>query len=82
VSYFAVIYRYCDDAAKLEQNRPAHRAWLGQMFDQGRLKLAGPLTGAAPRAGLLLVEATDLAEAEAMVDQDPVCRDGLVASRD
>jgi len=60
--------------------RPAHVAWLEGLGDA--LKLAGPFLGddGQPLGSLVIVEAADLAAAEAIFQADPYVGAGLFAS--
>ena len=57
--------------------RDAHLAWLAE--HAGTVRLGGPWTDAEGRSvgSLLIVEATDLAAAEAWAAQDPYAHAGL-----
>jgi uncharacterized protein YciI len=68
-------------AVRLE-HRPAHLAYLAD--HAGTVKLAGPFLSAAeggdPTGSMLIVEAADLAAAEAFAAGDPFAVAGLFAS--
>ena len=54
MSLFAVIYRYADDAAALDEHRPRHRDHLRGLHEAGRLVVSGPLAeGGGPGALLI-----------------------------
>ena len=80
---FAVTYTYAPSAPKLDEHRPAHRAFLGALNEAGSVIASGPLpaTEDAAAGALILVEADDAAAATALLDQDPFRREGLVAER-
>ena len=63
-------------------NRPAHVAFLEGLNAQKRLGFAGPfLDGEGkPNGSLVVIEADDLASAEALAAQDPYARAGLFAT--
>ena len=44
----AVIYRYADEPARLDEHRPVHKDYLASLFEQGRIVISGPLTDGAP----------------------------------
>lgn len=48
---FAVNYRYADQPAALGEHRPAHRAFLAQHADAGRLLAAGRFADEGPGKG-------------------------------
>ena len=60
---YAVTYRYVDDAARLDEVRPEHRAFLREQYEAGRLLLSGPLADGDPGA----------------LADDPFRREGLIA---
>ncbi|MFF9034299.1 YciI family protein [Streptomyces sp. NPDC014892] len=51
--------------------RPAHRALLNRLHEEGHLVAAGPF---ADDTGALLVFDTDRAELDRILDTDPYCR--------
>lgn len=57
--------------------RPAHLAYMGEQSH--RLKLGGPLLNAEGQmaGSLLIIEAPDLAAAQAFADNDPYAKAGL-----
>ncbi|MFQ5783958.1 MAG: YciI family protein [Alphaproteobacteria bacterium] len=70
-----------EHAAVRQQNRPAHLDYLRAHADA--VRLAGPYTNAdgdAMTGSLIVVEAADLAAAQAFADNDPYARAGLFAS--
>ncbi len=74
---FAVHYSYADRPDEVTAHRPAHRAFLRELFDQGVVLAAG----AYPQgpAGALLVFRADSAEAVAsLLETDPFRHHGLV----
>lgn len=78
MSTFAVIYRYVDDSAALDEVRPAHRAFLAGLGEAGSLVVSGPYVGGAAGA-LLIFAAADEEAARALTDADPFVVGGLVA---
>jgi len=62
-------------------NRPEHRAYLESLGN--KLFLAGPLLapdGVTPIGSLVILDAADLTEAEALAAGDPFAKIGLFAS--
>lgn len=56
-----------------------HFAYLQDMMKQGKLILAGPvLTG---EMGLCIIEASSIAEAEEMMNNDPAVVNGIVSAK-
>lgn len=66
------------------ENRPAHLAFLDGLNAAGKLKFAGPFLGAdgKPDGSLVMIDAADRAEAEAIAAEDPYAKAGLFASVD
>ncbi|MGW9405217.1 YciI family protein [Arthrobacter sp. NPDC055585] len=77
---YAVTYTYsAETAAQREGVRPDHLEFLQALFDSGRLLVSGPLDAGA--GALLVMRASDEAEAAAVMDGDPFARAGLITSR-
>ena len=53
----AVIYRYADDAAALDEHRPRHRDHLRALHEAGRLVVSGPLAEGGGPGALLIFRA-------------------------
>jgi len=65
----------------MQPHLEAHRAWVRQLRDRGVVISSGYLVDGEGRpggGGLLLLEATDYASAEALIRQDPMLRSGCV----
>lgn len=79
MSTFATLYRYelGSDAAR-DHIRPAHRSYLGELADQGKLLVSGPFVGGDAGA-LLVLEGESAADVRALLNQDPFVEAGLVA---
>ena len=62
--------------------RPDHVAYLNDLNARGILKFAGPFLDSEekPNGSLVVIEAADLAAAEAILAQDPYARADLFAS--
>ena len=80
MSLHAVIYRYADDPARLDEHRPRHKDYLASLFEQGRIVISGPLTSGGPGA-LLILDADDADHVARLLDQDPFWSLGLIADR-
>lgn len=62
--------------------RPDHVAFLDELNARGALSFAGPFVDGdgKPTGSLVVVEAADAAEAQAIADADPYARAGLFSS--
>lgn len=68
---YAVFYSY--GPAELQaQHRPAHRAYLTQLAEEGKLHAAGAYQDAGEPGALLIFEAADQQELEALIAADPM----------
>ena len=80
MSLFAVSYAYApnsDDGRN--ELRPAHMAFLQNLFDTERLIVSGPVDAAGPTPGALLIIAGDSAEeVDMLMGQDPFATAGYV----
>ena len=66
---------YTTDRGKVAAHRPQHREYMAQLFDQGRLLLAGPF---ADDSGALFVFEADSNEAvSALIGKDPFAVSGV-----
>lgn len=70
-----------DGATRRQANRERHVAHLDALDRAGRLVYGGPIRDAADRSigAVLVLDATDLAAAQALVDQDPYVAGGVFA---
>jgi uncharacterized protein len=79
---FAVTYAYAAaSTAGRDEHRPRHVEFLQEQFDDGRLVKSGPFGPEDDPGALLIIEADSKAAAEALMDQDPFYRLGLVEQR-
>lgn len=75
---FAAIIDYSPDAEKIAAHRPAHREYLKELLDTGRLAISGPFLDDG--GGLLVYEAETAEEAEALLRNDPFAKAGVFVS--
>lgn len=75
---FAAVIDYKADNPKVAEVRPAHRKYLGELKEQGKLVISGPFpeTGGA----LIVYEAASKDEAEALIKADPFTTGGVFTS--
>ncbi|MCW2830732.1 MAG: hypothetical protein JWP31_1424 [Aeromicrobium sp.] len=76
--YFATTYLYVADSDQARDTvRPAHRDYLGELTEQGRLLLSGPYVGGQPGA-LLVLDADSEDVVRELTTRDPFVLEGLV----
>ena len=78
----AVIYRYVDDAAALDEHRPRHRDHLRTLFEAGHLLVSGPLAAGGGPGALLIFRADGAEQVAQWLDDDPFKTLGLIAERE
>jgi uncharacterized protein len=66
---YAAIITYTQDKAKIAQERPAHRQYLGQLLQNGQLAASGPFTDDS--GALIVYEAESREAAEKLLQGDP-----------
>lgn len=94
MAIYAIEYEYDPRADVVEAHRPAHRAFLRDLFEQGVVLASGPTRGGvlredaagtteatAPDGALLLVRADSPADALGLLDDDPFRLTGLLVAR-
>jgi uncharacterized protein YciI len=81
---FAVLYTYTEDTVTRDEVRPAHRAFLAGLLEQGTLLASGPWAPAEGQddGALLVLAAADEATVAGILDEDPFRTAGLVARRE
>ncbi|WP_297752561.1 YciI family protein [uncultured Tessaracoccus sp.] len=79
MNYFAVLYTYATDKAKLDKVRPEHRRYLSSLAENVG---AGPLLDTDPGRALLLFQAESLEAVTQLLDADPFHAAGLIANRE
>ena len=78
MTVFAVEYVYAPDStAALDENRPAHRAWLSDLAKDGRLLTSGPYGDGA--GALLIFKVQDESRLNELLKQDPFAAAGTIA---
>jgi uncharacterized protein len=82
MAVYAVLYTYADgsDAAR-DTHRPAHRAFLQDLADQGIVLARGPWTDAGGPGALIVFRTGSAAEAEQLLDGDPFWTENLIVDR-
>ena len=72
---FAASIEYLQDAAVVEAHRPAHRAYLTKLLEQGKLFASGPYADGS--GALIVYEADTPEEADALMKADPFHQAGV-----
>ncbi|MCW2721544.1 MAG: uncharacterized protein QOG20_1107 [Pseudonocardiales bacterium] len=76
MALFAVVWRYTDDTALLDEVRPLHREYLGDMVQRGVVRQAGPFGDGS--GGLLVYDVADEHELQKWIAEDPFSVRGVV----
>lgn len=77
---YAVEYHYVTDRdEEMAEVRPSHRAFNGELAEQGKLIAAGPYVGT--HDALILVRAESPEAALQLLDADPFHQAGFIAER-
>lgn len=79
MAYYAVSYLYRADA-DVAAVRPEHRAYLATLIDEGPLRASGPLVGVDQGSALLIFQADNAEEVQAMVAKDPMSLNDVLES--
>jgi uncharacterized protein YciI len=74
---FVALLTFGEDEELRLRTRPAHREYLRELFEAGRLRMSGPW--ADDTGAMLIYEAVDLDEAKSLLDRDPYRTAGVVA---
>ena len=75
---YAAIVTYTPDASVIAKARPAHRQYLIGLKEQNKLVISGPF--ADDRGGLLVYEAENPGQVEALIAADPFAAQGVFLS--
>lgn len=66
---YAASIEYSQDSTLVESHRPAHRAYLTALLNEGKLFASGPYADGS--GALIIYEADSDADAEALLKADP-----------
>lgn len=77
---YMVEYTYTDAADLRTEHRPAHRAYLESLVPTGQMLAYGRFGDDGPAGALLLIEAANAGEVEALLADDPYAKQGLIGS--
>lgn len=81
MALFAVLYTYDDRYELRMQTRQEHRSYLRQLEDQGSLLAAGAYADDDAPGALLIFHGDSAQDVNALIDQDPYHRVGVIADR-
>ncbi|ANE04236.1 YciI family protein [Corynebacterium crudilactis] len=83
MTYFAVLYTYNPDNEKIVDARPAHREFIATLHGEGKIIGSGPFTDGNGGAliSIQLAEGSTVADAEAVMNNDPFYSEGLLDNR-
>jgi uncharacterized protein YciI len=73
---FTAILQYGEDAARRQEVRPTHREYLTQLLEQGKLYKSGPFMDDS--GALIIYDAEDISEAQALLTNDPFALNGII----
>ncbi|AYF74847.1 hypothetical protein D7D52_14305 [Nocardia yunnanensis] len=80
MAVFAVHYVYSDATVPgRDEHRPAHRAWLNALVDEGVVLTSGPYPDGS--GALILVRADSLDAVSELFENDPFQREGLLTDK-
>ncbi|MEO8282635.1 MAG: YciI family protein [Pseudarthrobacter sp.] len=78
MTVFAVEYVYAaESTAARDEHRPAHRAWLAGLADDGQLLTSGPYGDGA--GALLIFKVQDETQLNDLLKRDPFATAGTIA---
>nr|WP_057925356.1 YciI family protein [Burkholderia ambifaria] len=75
---FAAIVEYANEPERIAQLRPAHRAYLQDLLQQGRLVVAGPFADGS--GALFVYEVPNEHDASELAANDPFAKASLFTS--
>jgi uncharacterized protein YciI len=76
MALFAVVWRYTEDTALIDEVRPLHREYLGELVHQGVVRQAGPFADGS--GGLLVYDVADEQELRKRIGEDPYSLRGVI----
>ncbi|WP_080794553.1 YciI family protein [Corynebacterium pacaense] len=83
MTYFAVTYTYNPDSEQISSLRPIHREFTARLMAEGKIIGSGPFSdgGGGALIVIALEEGAQLADAEALMNEDPFHREGALEDR-
>lgn len=80
MNIFAVEYTYPDVPGAVAAARPAHRAFLRSLFEEGSLLASGPLPDETTPGALLIIRTDNHEAVSALLAADPFAQAKLIAT--
>ncbi len=68
------------DSSKVAELQAAHLNHIGQMFKDGKCRLAGPFMEKGEMRGILILDVTSKEEAEKLCSDDPFIKNGFLTA--
>ncbi|WP_436492837.1 YciI family protein [Actinokineospora sp. HUAS TT18] len=79
MTWFTVDTTYIDDADRLAEVRPLHRAYLQTLVETGQVLAAGPWADGT--GGFVVFKTLDRSELDRILAADPYTTEGIAAAR-
>lgn len=79
MTWFTVDTTYIDDADRLAEVRPSHRAYLQELVETGHVLAGGPWADGT--GGFFVVKVADREELDKILAVDPYTTEGIAAAR-
>ena len=76
MALYAAHFAYIDDQDRIAEVRPAHRAYLQQLLDEGTLHEAGRFGD--ERGGLIVYNTDTEADARELLRHDPLMKEEII----
>jgi uncharacterized protein len=77
MALYAALFTYVADPERIDEVRPAHRAYLRSLLDEGSLHEAGRF--GHERGGLIVYNVETESEARALLAADPFTTEGVIS---
>lgn len=82
MALFAVLYRYIDDPERVQEHRPAHRAFISSLTETNGLLVSGRVDGGDQPSGLLVFDAHSREQLAGVLERDPFWELGIIEHRE
>lgn len=81
MTFYAVQYTYGGAPDAMDAARPVHKQFLKELYEQGRIKVSGPIDPADGGGALLILEGNSREEISELMDGDPFKEAGFITER-